>query len=116
MSLDVKKNTSIIEVSNDVLEQMVGVCASECFGIVGIASKNTITGFIELLKRENLRKGVKVLNEDGILTIDLYVIVEFGIKMEVVADNLVDTVKYKIEKETNLKIKKINVHVVSVRT
>ena len=104
-----------VDISQEIIEQMVGLCASECFGVVGMASKSVTTGLIELLKKENLRKGVKVVEEDGKLTIDFHIIVEFGVKIATVAENLIDTVKYTIEKQTGLKVKKINVYVQSVR-
>ncbi len=104
-----------VNISTQIIEQMVGLCAMECFGIVGMAPRSMTNGIIETLKRENLRKGVKVVEENGKLIIDIYVIVEFGVRIVTVADNLIDTVKYSIEKQTGLKIKKINVHVQSVR-
>ncbi|MCO8194720.1 MULTISPECIES: Asp23/Gls24 family envelope stress response protein [Anaerofustis] len=108
-------NIGDVNISTEIIEQMVGLCAMECFGIVGMASRSVTNGIIELLKKENLRKGVKVVEEDGRLIIDIYVIVEFGVKIVTVAENLIDTVKYNVEKQTGLKIKKINVHVQSVR-
>ena len=47
--------------------------------------------------------------------IDLYVIVEYAIKISVVAENIISNVKYRVEKETSLKVKRISVNVVSVR-
>ena len=108
-------NIGDVNISTEIIEQMVWLCAMECFGIVGMASRSVTNGIIELLKKENLRKGVKVVEEDGRLIIDIYVIVEFGVKIVTVAENLIDTVKYNVEKQTWLKIKKINVHVQSVR-
>ena len=104
-----------VDISQEIIEQMVGLCASECFGVVGMASRSVTTGLIELLKKENLRKGVKITEDDGKLTIDIHIIVEFGVKISAVAENLIDTVKYTIEKQTGLKVKKINVYVQSVR-
>lgn len=104
-----------INISTEMIEQIAGLAATECFGVVGMAGKGGTSGIIELLKKENLRKGVRVSDDNGKLTIDLYVVVEFGLKIVTVAENLIDTVKYKVEKQTGLKVKKINVHVQSVR-
>lgn len=104
-----------VNISKEIIEQIAALAAMECFGVVGMAGKGGTSGIIELLKKENLRKGARVVDEEGKLTIDLYVVVEFGLKIVTVAENLIDTVKYKVEKETGLKVKKINVHVQSVR-
>ena len=52
---------------------------------------------------------------DGRLLIDLYVIVEQTIKVSVVADNIISAVKYNVERQTGLKVKRVTVNVVSVR-
>ena len=53
--------------------------------------------------------------EDNMITIDFHVIVSYGISINTVAENLTETVKYKVESFTGLKIKKINIHVEGVR-
>ncbi|MCR1898161.1 Asp23/Gls24 family envelope stress response protein [Irregularibacter muris] len=104
-----------IYISEDLLANIAGLAAMECYGLVGMASKRGKDGIVELLKREHLSKGVKVVENNGRLTIDLFVIIEFGIKISVVADNIIDKVKYSLEHLTGLKVEKVNVNVESVR-
>jgi uncharacterized alkaline shock family protein YloU len=114
----VKNNTSYgkINTSVDFIKQVAAMSAMECFGVVGMSKKSSADDIIELLKKENLGKGVKInFTQDNKLSIDLYVIMEFGVKIPAVAENLIDTVKYNVEKQTGLKIKKINVYVQCVR-
>ncbi len=102
-------------ISEDLLANIAGLAAMECYGIVGMATKKGKDGIVELLKREHLSKGVKVIENQGKLTIDLYVIIEFGIKISVVAENVIDKVKYTVEHLTGLRVEKVNVNVESVR-
>lgn len=104
-----------IYISEDLLANIAGLAAMECYGLVGMASKRGKDGFVELLKRENLSKGVKVVENEGNLIIDLFVIIEFGIKISVVAENIIDKVKYTVEHLTGLKVQQININVESVR-
>ena len=104
-----------IYISEDLLANIAGLAAMECYGLVGMASKRGKDGIVELLKREHLSKGVKVVENRGRLSIDLFVIIEFGIKISVVADNIIDKVKYSVEHLTGLKVEKVNVNVESVR-
>jgi uncharacterized alkaline shock family protein YloU len=104
-----------ITISDDVLATIVGIATMECYGLVGMASKNSTDGIVELLKREHLSKGVKVYTEDNTLVIDLFVVVEFGTKISVVAQNIIDKVKYTIETMTGMSVKKVNVNVQGVR-
>lgn len=113
-----KNNNSYGEINTsvDYIKQVAAMSAMECFGVVGMSKKSSADDIIELLRKENLGKGVKVgFTQDNKLNIDLYVIVEFGVKIMAVAENLIDTVKYNVEKQTGLKIKKINIYVQSVR-
>ena len=90
--------------------------AMQCYGLVGMAHQRGRDGLIEILTRERLSKGVGVsFDGDGRLLIDLYVIVEQTIKVSVVADNIISAVKYNVERQTGLKVKRVTVNVVSVR-
>ena len=87
----------------------------ECYGVVGMASKIPKDGLWELLKGENLSKGVKVNCKDEILNIEIYIIVEYGTKISVIANNIIQKVKYNIENLTGLKVSTITVNVQGVR-
>ncbi|MCQ2492623.1 MAG: Asp23/Gls24 family envelope stress response protein [Lachnospiraceae bacterium] len=105
-----------ITVDANVLAKYAGICALECFGIVGMASVNTKAGIADLLTREHVKKGVRAtIDEDNEITIDYHIIVAYGVSIAVVAENLIDTVTYKIEEFTGLKVKKINIYVEGVR-
>ena len=72
--------------------------------------------FHKLLKKEHLKHGIKVIvDEDNEITIDFHVIVVYGVCINTVADNLIETVKYKLETFTGMQIKKINIDVQGVR-
>ena len=49
------------------------------------------------------------------IIIDFHVIVSYGVSIHTVSENLMDTVKYKVEEFTGMKIEKINIYVEGVR-
>lgn len=104
-----------IIIADEALAIIAGVSAIECYGIVGMASKRATDGIVELLGRENLSKGIKVHTQNNEVIIDLYIIVEYGISIAAVANNVIDTVKYNIENFTGMDVKKVNVSVEGVR-
>ena len=55
------------------------------------------------------------IGEDNKLTLNFHVIVSYGVCILTVADNLVDSVRYKVEEFTGLEIEKINIYVEGVR-
>ena len=59
------KENGYIHYSDEVLAKIVGLSTMECYGVVGMVSKNATEGFWELMRVENLSKGVKLtLTED----------------------------------------------------
>ena len=64
-----------IHYSEEVLAKIVGLSTMECYGVVGMVSKNATEGFWELMRIENLSKGVKLnLTEDDKLAILNYLL------------------------------------------
>lgn len=105
-----------ILIDNDVIATYAGSVAVECFGIVGMAAVNMKDGLVKLLKRDYLSHGINVqIDEDNEITIDFHVIVSYGVSINTVSDNLIETVKYKVESFTGMTIKKINIYVEGVR-
>ena len=105
-----------ILVEDDVIATYAGSVAVECFGIVGMAAVNMKDGLVKLLNRDYLTHGISVSIVDGNqITIDFHVIVAYGVSIRTVSDNLIETVKYKVESFTGMKINKINIYVEGVR-
>ena len=106
----------IITINPEVIAKYAGSMAIECFGIVGMAAVNMKDGLVKLLKRDYLTHGINVtIDEDNKITIDFHVIVSYGVSISTVSDNLIETVRYKVEEFTGLEIKKINIYVEGVR-
>lgn len=115
MSAKIYNDLGSINISENLIANIAGLSATECYGVVGMASKKSTDGIVQLLKGENLSKGVRIIQQEGKISIDLYVILEFGVKISVVAENIIEKVKYNVERQTGLSIEKINVMVESVR-
>jgi len=115
MSVAMNNSLGKLYYSDEFLSDLAGLCAMECYGIVGMSSKRAVDGIIELVKGENLKKGVRITTDDKNVKIDLYVIVEYGVSISAVAKNVIDTVKYNVEKGTGLTVTDVNVIVDGIR-
>ena len=104
-----------VTVNEDVLLKVAGYAALECYGIVGMASKRSTDGIIQMLGRENLGRGVKIRTNADSIDIDLYIVVMYGISISAVASNIIETVKYKVEHQTGVTVKSVNVSVADIR-
>ena len=57
MSIELNNEFGQIDISTDVLAQIAGGAAVECYGIVGMASKHQIRdGLTDILRKENFAK------------------------------------------------------------
>ncbi|MFM1514979.1 Asp23/Gls24 family envelope stress response protein [Helcococcus ovis] len=115
MSATLKNSYGKIAIDNRVIATIAAESAQETYGIVGLVAQNTKDGIFELLKFENKTKGVKVTVNGDIVDVDLVVMMEFGVRIAVVADNIIEKVKYNIEKNTHLKVNSVNVIVQGIR-
>ena len=104
-----------INFSEEVLANIAGVSTMECYGVVGMASRSATSGLVELLKKDNLSKGVKVNCENDELTVELFIIVQYGTKISVIANNIIQKVKYTLENFTGLNVRKVIVNIQGVR-
>ncbi|MDO4555537.1 MAG: Asp23/Gls24 family envelope stress response protein [Lachnospiraceae bacterium] len=111
--LSTKQGEILIE--NEVIAKYAGITAVEIFGIVGMAAVNMKDGFVKLLRRDSVSKGVNVVIENNHITIDFHIIVAYGVSIAAVTDNLIGNVKYRVEEFTGMKVDKIRVYVESVR-
>lgn len=104
-----------LRVSNDVIADLAGYAALECYGVVGMAYTDEEQGVARLLPIYRLRKGIEVALEDGMIVVDLHVILEQGVNMASVAENLVSTVRFILNQIAELSNVEVRVHVEGMR-
>lgn len=105
-----------IVIDTDVIATYAGSVAVECIGIVGMAAVSMRDGLVKILRRDSLKHGISVkITEDNKIRMDFHVIVAYGVNISAIADNLIDSVKYKVEAFTGIEIEKINIFVEGVR-
>ncbi len=116
MSIELKTNYGQIDISNDVVATIAGGAAVDCYGIVGMASKNQIKdGLTEILRKENFTRGVIVRQENDQVHIDMYIIVSYGTKISEIAHNVQSKVKYTLDQTVGLAVDTVNIFVQGVR-
>ena len=104
-----------IEVFPSAVGAIAAHAAVGCYGISGMAARGLRDGVAELLHRENAARGVEVVEVEGGLGIDVFLIVQYGIRISEVAHNLQQSVKFEVERSVNVPVVKVNVNVQGVR-
>ncbi len=112
-----KQPLGTINISPNTIAMVAGIATMQCFGVVGMASRNLQDGISDLLtKKDNLTKGIEVIIDEDQVHLELYIIVEYGVRIQEVARNVIENVRYAIENQLGLNKLKIDVIIQSVRS
>lgn len=114
--LNVSDNTALgkVEIAPEVIEVIAGIAATEVDGVYAMRG-NFATGVVERFGKKAHNKGIKVeLLDDGV-SIDVYVILNFGVSIPQVAQQLQTNIIQTLTNMTALELKEVNVHVVGVQ-
>ena len=104
-----------LHVANDVLADLVGNAALECYGVVGMAAPSTADGIAKILPASRLRRGILLDNTDEGVRVDLYVIIEYGTNITAVSRNLVDAVSFALKNYARVPLAGVEVHVQGIK-
>ncbi len=88
--------------------------AIQSYGVVGLASRNFLDGLSNLIVKDPAH-GVEVRYQDDAILIDIYIVVEYGTNVKVVADSVAKTVRFQVERALGLPIREAHVHVRGLR-
>ena len=105
-----------IIIDDEVIAKTAGMAALDCYGVVGMASTNVKDGLVQLLLGDSLTKGIKVSSDGDAVSIEFHIIVEYGISISEVCKTIVETVRYKLESMTGVKVRKVGISVEGIRT
>lgn len=104
-----------IEVAPRAIATVAGRAVAECYGVVGVAARRPRFGAVELLPPEQYNRGVMVRFAEDHITIELYVVLEHGLRITEIARNIMENVKFAVERTLGLRVVRINVNVQALR-
>lgn len=102
-----------VKIAEEVVSIVAGLAATEVEGVAGM-SGGIVGGIAEILGKKNLTRGVKVEVGERQAAVDLHLIVEYGVRIPDVAQEVQENVKKAIESMTGLEVVEVNVHVQGV--
>ena len=113
--IKIQNEKGSISITNEVFTNIAGDAATNCFGVKGMASRAKENGFVQLLRRESMSKGVFVsYNEDGSISIELHIVVDHGVNIAALADSIMNEVSYKVSSATGVKVGNVDIYVDSM--
>src|SRR6056297_3871460 len=115
MVKEINTEYGTILIAEEVIETIAGLSAMECYGLVGMSSKNMQDGIADLLGWDNLSKGVSVEIEEDEVKVELNIVVEYGTNIHEVANNIIERVKYTLKNRVGIEVNNIDINVQGVR-
>ncbi|MDK2882378.1 MAG: hypothetical protein PWP58_714 [Bacillota bacterium] len=112
--LEAENEIGSVRIADEVVAVIAGLAATEVPGVAGM-SGGLAGGIAEMLGRKNLTRGVKVEVGERQAAVDLFLIVDYGVKIPEVAWRVQENVKKAIESMTGLDVVEVNIHVQGVK-
>jgi uncharacterized alkaline shock family protein YloU len=100
-----------IEVLPNAIHTIAKKATSECYGVVGITAPRLHHGQAVLLKPEMSNQGIQVRVVNDQIIVEVYVALEYGLRMSEIAQNIMSSVKFSIEKMLGVPVAQVNVNV-----
>ena len=107
-------NLGAIHISPNAVATITYYATLESYGVVGLAPKNLADGIVSTITREPSR-GITVRYKGDVIDIEINIIVEFGTRINSVAQSVANTVRFHVEKALGLHVNSVNVHVAGLR-
>ena len=103
-----------IKISVDVISTIAGLAASEIRGVNGMYT-SFASGIAERFgAKKNVGKGVRVEMAEESVIIDLYIVVDYGVRIPELAWEVQENVKNNVETMTGMSVEKVNIHIEGV--
>jgi len=103
-----------IYISPGAIASIASHAVLQTYGVVGMASRNALGQLAAVLTRDP-NHGVTVSYRESDLSIDIYVIVQHGTNISSIAESMIDSVRYNVEKAAGIPVKQVNVYVQGLR-
>lgn len=105
----------LVKIYDTVLAKIVTDAVMSSYGVVGLTYRSAVDGLNTILHKDKMFKGV-IINKtaEGII-INLDVVLKYGVNILTIRDNLVDTIKYKTEAHTGIRVYQVNINVQGIR-
>ena len=103
-----------VKISMEVVSTIAGIAASQINGVSGMY-QSFAGGIAEKLgAKKNPSKGVRVEMNGNNVKIEIYIVVDFGVRIPELAWEVQENVKNNVETMTGLVVESVNIHIEGV--
>ncbi len=111
--INITNSSGSICITDEVFTLLAGDAATSCFGVKGMAGRSKEGGPLQLLRRESMSRGVVVHynDEDSSISLELHIGVDRDINMVAVCRSIIKEVTYKLQQNTGVPVKAVDVYI-----
>ncbi len=103
-----------ISIADGVVASIAGIAAIEVEGVSKLTG-NISKELVSKLGKKNLANGVKIDIDNGLVSVDISVEIDYGTSIKKVSEEIQHKVKQSVETMTGLTVKVVNVVVSGIR-
>ncbi|MGH2486092.1 MAG: Asp23/Gls24 family envelope stress response protein [Ktedonobacterales bacterium] len=104
-----------VAIAPRAIATIAGRAVAQCYGVVGVAARRPRFGRVELVPPGQYARGVDVRFMDGHVEVDVFVVLEYGLRITEVAHSVMATVKFAVETALGAHEARVNVNVQALR-
>lgn len=105
-----------VKVSSEYFAKLIGRAVTSCFGVVGMVPAGGKQRLTQIISRnERLDKGVVVSGDINSITVDLHIVVTYGMNINAIAKSIMNKVKYTVLEATGIKVEKVTIRVDGIK-
>lgn len=112
MAIKIVNNMGVISIDNNIIQNLAAITALECYGIAGLAVKDS--GKIRILEKDELQKAISLKFSDKFINIDIHLVVKYGASIQSVGDNVIEEIKTKVGEYTGIKVAEVGIFIEGV--
>ena len=105
-----------VEISEDYLEKLIGNEVTSCFGVVGMVPRRVKQKiYNRFSKSDMVDTGVIVSGDGDNLSVEIHIVVTYGININAIAVSITEKVKYVVKEATGITVNKVVVKIDGIK-
>lgn len=104
-----------VEIADAAIISVIHESVLSIYGVVELGPRASQSALLRRFSRHEPSRGIKIENMGDQITIDLSIVVEYGTPIFTVAQNVMQAVKFQVERSLGMTVERVNVNVDGLR-
>ncbi len=110
-----KNRMGNVNISNEYFSHLIGKAVSSCYGVAGMVPHGKQKLMELITRKSSADRGIKVAGDADSISVDLHIVVTYGMNINAIAKSITHKVKYTVEEATGIKVTKVTVRIDGIK-